>query len=98
MREATLKTRGVQAREELATAKQQVEECRKNLEYAREQVTWLHVRRFKLPALRISVAGFISTVLFQKEVKETYIPSLVAEIPLRVCVSVRTEHVMPATK
>ncbi|XP_052807484.1 dynein axonemal heavy chain 5-like isoform X7 [Mya arenaria] len=38
MREATLKTRGVQAREELSGAKTQVEECRKNLEYAREQV------------------------------------------------------------
>ncbi|XP_053397319.1 dynein axonemal heavy chain 5-like isoform X6 [Mercenaria mercenaria] len=38
MREATLKTRGVQAREELTTAKTQLEECRKQLEYAREQV------------------------------------------------------------
>ena len=38
MREATLKTRGVQAREELVVAKANVEECRKQLEYAKEQV------------------------------------------------------------
>ena len=38
MREATLKTRGVQAREELTTAKAQVDECRKQLDYAKEQV------------------------------------------------------------
>lgn len=43
MREATLKTRGVQAREELASAKQNVDECRKNLEYAREQVSLLNI-------------------------------------------------------
>ena len=39
MREATLKTRGVQAREELITSRVTVEECRKQLEHAREQVT-----------------------------------------------------------
>ena len=39
MREATLKTRGVQAREELSTAKHNVEDCRKNMEYAKEQVS-----------------------------------------------------------
>ena len=38
MREATLKTRGVQAKEELASATKHVEECRKNLDYARDQV------------------------------------------------------------
>ena len=38
MREATLKTRGVQAKEELASATKHVEECRKHLDYAREQV------------------------------------------------------------
>ena len=38
MREATLKTRGVQAKEELASASKHVDECRKQLDYAREQV------------------------------------------------------------
>ena len=38
MREATLKTRGVQAKEELGNATKHVEECRKHLDYAREQV------------------------------------------------------------
>ncbi|KAL4232681.1 hypothetical protein ACF0H5_007369 [Mactra antiquata] len=40
MREATLKTRGVQAREELSAAKGQVDECRKNLDYAKDQVLY----------------------------------------------------------
>ena len=38
MREATLKTRGARAKEELSTANKNVDECRKNLDYAKEQV------------------------------------------------------------
>ena len=38
MREATLKTRGVQAKEELSSATKHVDECRKQLDYAKEQV------------------------------------------------------------
>ena len=38
MREATLKTRQVQAKEEYAEAQKRVEECRQQLEHARTQV------------------------------------------------------------
>lgn len=40
MREATLKTRQVQAKEELEDAQKMLVQCRSNLSYAKEQVSW----------------------------------------------------------
>lgn len=40
MREANLKTRQVQAKDELALAQSQVEQCRASLAYAKQQVIY----------------------------------------------------------
>ncbi|KAK6987321.1 dynein heavy chain 5 axonemal, partial [Biomphalaria glabrata] len=63
MREANLKTRQVQAKDELETQKSQVEQCRANLAYAKQQVIFWrnkvdrgvieHVRAFSNPPLLV---------------------------------------------
>ena len=45
-REANLKTRQIQAKDEYAEAVRTVEECRKNLAYAKEQVCHLAISNF----------------------------------------------------
>ena len=45
MREANLKTRQVAAKEEHSSAVKNVETCRQNLEYARQQVNSLFLHR-----------------------------------------------------
>ncbi|XP_035829673.1 dynein heavy chain 5, axonemal isoform X2 [Aplysia californica] len=108
MREATLKTRQVQAKEELSEAQKNLEECRSNLAYAREQVTFWknkvdrsvieHVRAFANPPLLVGQVIEMVMVLIGKRLPSQRIAEVKESYPGKEDLSSRMSSSSSSTK